>query len=217
MSCTGLSSEDVPGRGMIMKGFSLFIYTLVFLAFSFLSAVSSHADFYKYVDEEGVIHITNVPTSGKYVVFMRENKKSAQVKAKAPAADRKQLEDIIFVTSYKYGVDPVLVKAIVKAESDFKPLAVSVDGARGLMQLMPETARLYSVRDVHDPEENIEGGTRHLSKLLKMFNWNIRLAVAAYNAGENAVLKYGAVPPYSETRDYVTKVMGYYNSYRGGS
>ncbi len=98
-----------------MKGFSLFIYTLVFLAFSFLSAATSHADFYKYVDEEGVIHITNVPTSGKYVVFMRENKKSAQVKAKAPAADRKQLEDIIFVTSYKYGVDPELVKAIVKA------------------------------------------------------------------------------------------------------
>ncbi len=205
-------------RGFAMKGFSPFLYSLVFLAFSFLSVAASHADFYKYVDEEGVIHITNVPTSGKYVMFMRENKKSALAsKGKAPVRDIKQLEDIIFTTSYKYGVDPVLVKAIVKAESDFKPLAVSVDGARGLMQLMPETARLYSVRDIHDPEENIEGGTRHLSKLLKMFNWNIRLAVAAYNAGENAVLKYGAVPPYSETRDYVAKVMGYYNSYRGGS
>lgn len=177
-----------------------------------LSAGPALADFYKYVDKDGVIHITNVPTSRKFVWIMRESR--VLIPRDKSVTGRKDFEDLIYLSSRKYGVDPMLVKAIVKAESDFDHMAVSEDGARGLMQLMPETARMMGVRDIHDPEENVEGGIRYLSSLLRMFSWDVRLAVAAYNAGENAVLRYGSVPPYPETRNYVKKVLAYYNSFR---
>jgi soluble lytic murein transglycosylase len=112
-------------------------------------------------------------------------------------------------------VDPTLVKAIVKAESDFDSMAVSRAGAKGLMQLMPETARRMGVKDIYDPEENVDGGTRYLSSLLRLFDGRVPMAVAAYNAGESAVLKYGDIPPYSETQRYVKKVLYYYDYYSG--
>ena len=170
------------------------------------------ADFYSYTDDSGEVHITNVPTSGDYVLVMKERKRPAEER---PSPEEGNIEEMIRSASEKYGIDPVLVKAIVKAESDFESGAVSEDGARGLMQLMPETARLMGVSDIDDPRENIEGGTRYLSKLLNDFNFNLRLAVAAYNAGESAVRIYGAVPPYVETQNYVKKVLHYYDAYRG--
>lgn len=194
-----------------MRKFYILIASLVMLQ---LPASVASADFYRYVDESGTVHITNVPSSSKYVWMMRE-KRNALRPSNKDGAGRRHLEDFIYVTSQRYGVDPSLVKAIVKAESDFNSTAVSNKGARGLMQLMPETANLMGVRDVHDPHENVEGGIRHLSRLLRMFGWKVNLAVAAYNAGESAVLKYGTVPPYSETRDYVKRVLYYYNAYRG--
>lgn len=178
-----------------------------------LASAGAHADFYRYTDDEGVVHITNVPTSPKYKWMMKE-KKEPGTTYRVTRSDKK-FEDIIYSTATRYGVDPTLVKAIVKAESDFDSKAVSNKGARGLMQLMPETSRLMGVRDVHDPEDNVEGGIRYLSRLLKMFDWKVPLAVAAYNAGENAVLKYGAIPPYSETQTYVKRVLYYYDMYRG--
>ncbi|HEX2996585.1 MAG TPA: lytic transglycosylase domain-containing protein, partial [Anaerolineales bacterium] len=119
---------------------------------------------------------------------------------------------LINQAAQKYGVNPGLVQAVIKAESNFNPNAVSKSGAQGLMQLMPDTARSLGVSNSLDPAQNIEGGVKFLSQLLKHYNGNTRLAVAAYNAGPGAVDKYGGVPPYQETQTYVTRVLGYFNS-----
>jgi soluble lytic murein transglycosylase-like protein len=114
-------------------------------------------------------------------------------------------------------VDPVLVKAVIQVESDFDPACVSRKGARGLMQLMPETAQRFNVKRVHDPEENIRGGVEYLSLLLTMFSNDLSKALAAYNAGENAVLKYGGTPPYEETETYVKRALSVYYGRAYGS
>lgn len=114
-------------------------------------------------------------------------------------------------------LDPLLVKSVMHAESGFNPNAVSRKGARGLMQLMPGTAARYGVSHVFDPHENVMGGARYLSHLLDRFDGRLELALAGYNAGENAVTEAGGIPPYDETRRYVTKVMRLYRQYKRGS
>jgi soluble lytic murein transglycosylase len=179
-------------EGVIMKKRQLTMPALiVFLLFLISVPQKARADFYMYVDEEGVTHITNVPTSSKYKWVMS--------------------------ASEKWGVDPVLVKAVIRAESNFNPDAVSRAGARGLMQLMPETARLMGVKNINDPAENVEGGVRYLKKLLKSFHWDVTLALAAYNAGEAAVRKYGGIPPFTETVNFVKRVLSNWKSYRSSS
>jgi len=120
----------------------------------------------------------------------------------------------ILEVSRRHALDHRLIKALIRAESRFDPLAVSPRGAMGLMQLMPETARDMGVADPFDPRENIEGGARYLKRLLNRFNNDLTLALAAYNAGPQTVTRYGGVPPYEETRAYLKKVMRFYSDYR---
>ena len=113
-----------------------------------------------------------------------------------------------------YQIPEQLVRAIIRCESDYDPRAVSVAGARGLMQLMPDTAELMQVRDIDDPRENIFGGVRLLRILANEFNGDLELTVAAYNAGDGAVIRFGGIPPFTQTRDYVVSVTRYYRRYR---
>lgn len=179
------------------------------------AAAPASADFYSYVDSSGVVHITNVPVSSEYKWMMQERDGATTVNHRRAYSNNSDFDEIIKTLSARYGIDPHLVKAIVKAESDFDPSAVSSSGARGLMQLMPDTAALMGVKDIHDPVENVEGGIRYLNRMLEKFAWKVPLAVAAYNAGETAVAKYGRIPPYSETQDYVKRVLRYYRAYKG--
>lgn len=125
-----------------------------------------------------------------------------------------QIESLIGTNANQYGVDPALIKAIVANESGFDANATSKTGAQGLMQLEPETAASLGVDNAYDPAQNISGGTRYIRSLLERFNGDVRLAVAAYNAGPGAVEKYGGVPPYAETQAYVRNVLGDYAKYR---
>lgn len=122
------------------------------------------------------------------------------------------IHDIVKEKSALFGVDEKLVHSVIRQESGYNINARSHAGACGLMQLMPGTAKRFGVRNIFDPEQNIEGGVRYLQFLLGMFEGNVRLAVAAYNAGEGAVQRYGGIPPYAETQDYVRKVLGFYGS-----
>jgi soluble lytic murein transglycosylase-like protein len=116
-----------------------------------------------------------------------------------------------------YQIPEALIRAVIKVESNYDPRAVSPANARGLMQLIPETAERMMVRDIHDPRQNIFGGVRYLRILANLFNGDLELTVAAYNAGENAVIRFGGIPPYEETQGYVVKVLGYYRHYRAAT
>lgn len=182
------------------------------------SAVPSRADYYSYVDSSGVVHLSNVPTSSKFKWLMSEKRhSSASGGGKSYARRGSSYDTLISNISSTYGIETALVKAIIKVESDFDTYAVSEDGAAGLMQLMPETAAKMGVKDIHDPGQNVRGGVKFFKKLLWTFKSDLRLALAAYNAGENAVLKYGKIPPYPETRNYVEKVLMYRDRYKKAS
>lgn len=144
-------------------------------------------------DESGIVPVT---------------RKSRSFKTRTTEFDR-----LIQHVSNSVTLDPALIKSVMHAESAFDPRALSSKGASGLMQLMPGTARRYGVTRIFDPKQNVMAGSRYLRDLLAQFNGDMRLALAGYNAGENAVVKYGGIPPYSETRKYVRKVLELYKSY----
>lgn len=178
----------------------------------FITAANiAHADIYKYVDDEGVLHLTNVPSnpSANYVLVLKEKRIIFH-----SDIDVNRFDQIIISTARKHNIEPALIKAVIKAESNFNHQAVSRVGAQGLMQLMPATASQLQVEDAFHPEKNIEGGTRYLRYLLNLYRGNLTLALAAYNAGEGAVAKYNnRVPPYRETKNYVNRVLSFYNSF----
>jgi soluble lytic murein transglycosylase-like protein len=132
----------------------------------------------------------------------------------AVSVDPKNFDSLISEFAKKYAVDFALIKAMIRAESGFNPRAVSRKGAKGLMQLMPETALRMNVSNAFNPKENIEGGVRYFKYLLSLFNNDLRLSLAAYNAGENVVAQLGTIPPYRETVDYVRRVLDFYRSYK---
>ncbi|MBP1729008.1 MAG: lytic transglycosylase protein [Deltaproteobacteria bacterium] len=182
-----------------------------------VSSSSSFADIYKYEDAEGVMHFTDAPTDRKFKVFMRDIQKDKRLRtnfgfgklSRSPA----EFDSIITSCASEFGVDKSLVKAVIHAESGYNPNAVSSKGAAGLMQLMPGTAQDLKVADSFNPTDNIRGGVRYLRFLLDTFKGNVTLALAAYNAGLARVAKYGGVPPYDETRNYVSKVLSYQKNY----
>ena len=128
--------------------------------------------------------------------------------------EEKTYEELIYSAARKHNVDPALVKAVVKAESNFNPKDTSCKGACGLMQLMPDTARLLGVEDIYEPSQNINAGTKYLSTMLYQFNGDLEKALAAYNAGPAVVRKYKTVPPYKETKSYIKTVYRNYQRYR---
>jgi soluble lytic murein transglycosylase-like protein len=193
-----------------MKAFkSLFLFIVLELLLTSLSA----ADVYVYKDKQGVLTFTNVPTHQGFRRVIREG----NARLSSPGLSANSYEGLIRSASNRYNIDADLIRAIIKVESDFDSTARSQKGATGLMQLMPETARLHNVEDLYDPTANIEGGVRHLKLLLGKYQGDLELSLAAYNAGIKAVEKHGGIPPFAETRDYVRRVLNYYQTYRGGS
>jgi soluble lytic murein transglycosylase-like protein len=171
------------------------------------------ADIFVWTDGDGISHFTNVPTDGKYKLFIKERDR---VHLSAGLACRADMANYIDSAARRYDIDGALIKAIIKAESDFDPQACSRKGAQGLMQLMPGTAREVRCSNALDPEDNIHGGVCYLRKLLDLFG-DVGLALAAYNAGPEAVMKYRGLPPFSETRTYVSRVLKYYSSFKSGA
>jgi soluble lytic murein transglycosylase-like protein len=194
-------------------GIFFLLLTLPFLLPSF-----SLADIYKYVDEEGVMHFTDAPTDRRFKIFMRDIKRDRKLRTNFKLGtlygNPDEFEPIVKSVALEYGVDKNLVKAVIHAESGYNPNAVSPKGAQGLMQLMPKTARGLSVPNSFDPKDNIRGGVRYLKFLLDTFKGDVTLALAAYNAGLSRVNQYGGVPPFEETRNYISRVLSYQKSYQ---
>ncbi|HUN67156.1 MAG TPA: lytic transglycosylase domain-containing protein, partial [Burkholderiales bacterium] len=160
---------------------------------------------------DGTLHLTDRPPSRGYRLVWSD------VAGGPPAAPGSRFDIEVRAAAARNGLDPLLVHAVIRAESGYDPRAISRKGAAGLMQLMPETARRYAVSDRFDPAMNLDGGVRYLRYLLGMFAGDLPLALAAYNAGENAVLRSGMrVPDYPETLAYVRRVRGFYESLRRG-
>jgi soluble lytic murein transglycosylase-like protein len=183
-------------------------------------AMPTLADIYSFRDEKGVVHFTNI--KGLDPRFMLVRKEGAlnpvaytPTAPYTPTADELQrYAAIVKTASQTYGVDASLVHAVISAESNYNPNAVSRTGAQGIMQLMPDTAKRYGVQNSMDPSQNIHAGTKYLRDLLAMFKGKVELALAAYNAGENAVIRSGGIPPYAETRSYVPRVLGFYRDFQ---
>jgi soluble lytic murein transglycosylase len=173
----------------------------------FLAGITpADADIYRYVDADGRVHFTDTPTHGRWDMYRKEG---ASV-----GGSHSSYLDIIRQCARSYRLEEALVKAVIKVESDYQPRIVSKKGAQGLMQLIPETAKSLKVNNPFDPSENIRGGSEYLRRMLDLFNNDVELALAAYNSGPSTVQRYGGIPPYDETRNYVKKVKHYLDYYR---
>lgn len=165
---------------------------------------------------DGVISFSNTQRAGSSLYARTAAKAQPRMPRDASPERFTRYDQHIREAAALYQIPVELVRAVIKVESDFDPRALSPANARGLMQLIPATAERMFVRDIFDPRENIFGGTRFLRVLANTFNGDIVLTLASYNAGEGAVMRYGGVPPYPETQEYVSKVLSYYRQYRSG-
>ena len=200
-------------------GWRLASLGILALGLPIVMADVADAGVYRYVDENGVVHLSNVPTDKRF----RRYRPTAVAGSIPPSPLSRPLrsgsgparyDDLIARAAVLNGVSPALIKAVVRAESNFQPDAVSRKGAQGLMQLMPKTARSLGVRDPLRPSENVYAGSRYLRRMIDRFG-DLRYALAAYNAGPTAVDRFGGVPPYPETRQYVDRVLRFYRRYHG--
>ena len=219
----------LPGRRLNLRQVAMACGITVLLS---IPLEKAFADIYQYTDDSGVIHFSNVGVGNakKYRKVKTESRQqarpdfrqasSAPTKEPGPPSQKDSIPatftEIINDACYRHGVDPALVHAIVKVESDFNPYAMSKKGAVGLMQLMPQTAIGLRVQNVFSPDENIDGGVKYLRYLLDRYEGNLSLALAAYNSGETAVERWGTVPPFHETQDYVQRILKIYGG-TGGS
>jgi soluble lytic murein transglycosylase-like protein len=212
------------------------------LAALLAAAAPACADVYSFVDEDGTVRFSNQPDDPRYKLYLREpseyklrdtkelrnlrNPGDFRLRApwgkrpdllQNPALEGKPYQEHVIVAAKSTQLDPALIHAVITAESNYNPNAVSEKGAVGLMQLMPDTARRYGVKgkEIRHPEKNITAGAQYLADLIRMFDGDLRLALAGYNAGENVVIRYGnRIPPYPETRAYVPRVLAFYEQLR---
>jgi soluble lytic murein transglycosylase len=173
-----------------------------------LVSLPAAADIYRYIDENGVMHFTNAPTTGKFKLYMKERQRFIS------NLDNKKYDPIIAEAATRFDLEAPLLKAVIKAESDFDPNAVSHKGAKGLMQIMPQNYPLLNVSNPFDPHQSINAGARYLRDMLDRYQGKIGLSLAAYNAGPGAVDRFKGVPPYQETEEYIARVMRYYHRYK---
>ena len=185
---------------------------LLFTVFLVFAPFVSHGAIYGYVDDEGVYHMTNIrPPSKGYRILMHDTGRTASYTVRG-TYNKADFDGLIRTHSEAHGLDPSLVKAVMIAESNGNPNAVSNKGARGLMQIMPETGYLLDLQNPFDPSENIQAGAKYLRQLHDLFKGNLELVLAAYNAGPNRVIQNNmAVPAIDETLNYVKRVKYFYN------
>ena len=184
-------------------------------------ASPAQAAIYLYQLPDGTRVITDRPKRDGVHQLVRSSRKvkgmgqfaTGKYKPSDSHVNRKRYEPLIKQMAAEHNVDAALVKAVVHAESYFDPNATSKKGASGLMQLMPQTARIYGIRDLYNPQQNLEAGVRHLRYLLNKYDYSLQHALAAYNAGEKAVKAYKGIPPYAETQRYVRKVLKFHDYY----
>ncbi len=180
-------------------------------------AEPAQAGIYTFTDANGVMHFTNVPSTPRYADMKRVAYMPEPAAPRECPVDPKRFSPLVEKAAREHQIDQALLRAVIAVESGYDPSAVSRKGAVGLMQLMPQTARRYGVRNMYDPAQNIQGGARYLRDLMGKFNNDLPLVLAAYNAGEDAIAQYGnRIPPYRETRSYVPRVLDYYRQYQRG-
>jgi soluble lytic murein transglycosylase len=195
---------------MVRNNLKLFGIFFLALFYSLAVALPVQADIYRYIDENGVMHFTNTPTSSiqTYRIFVKEKTRITRWHS------TEKYDDLISDASERTGVAFPLLKAIIKAESDFDPYAVSKKGATGLMQIMPQNFEPLGIEDPFDPWQNIDAGARYFKQMYDRFKGKLSLSLAAYNAGPTAVDRYKTIPPYEETEEYVRRVLKYYYNYK---
>ncbi len=189
------------------------------LAFGLLGGSPARADVYSFIDDDGTPRFSNIPDDPRYQLVLKEPRaQPLGAGLDNPLLQGRPYHAEVRAAAHRFALDPALLHAVIEAESKYNPSAVSGKGAIGLMQVMPETGRRYGVgaKELRVPEKNIATGARYLADLLRLFQGDVELALAGYNAGEHAVARYGnEIPPYPETKAYVPRVMRFWNAFSG--